>query len=224
MARIVTTFGVLIGAIVSSSSAFAAGSGALAEPSSTSTEPAPQRERSTPTLFSKKTEVGGYGSVDVAYTRMFGEDGALIGLQGALLLDHRLSLGIAGYGWTNPQSGPDNAFGESRSFQTGYLGGVVRYAFLETSPVYFSVGGLIGGGAVILAPDDDDDDDDIRREDVDAFAVFQPDVTVHANLTRWMRLGVTAGYRFTAGVSRFGYDDSDVRGVVAGGQLQFGRF
>lgn len=190
-------------------------------------------ERNPPTLFGSKIAIGGYGSLDVAYTRMFGRNGALLGLQGALLLDHRLSLGAGAYVWTNPKPGPDNEFGESRRYQTAYMGGLIRYAFLRNSPIYLSGGLLIGGGAVVLAPDDDDDDDrrrnrdrddDVEREDVDLFAVFQPDVTVHANITRWMRLGVTVGYRLTAGVGRLGYDESDVNGIVAGGNIQFGYF
>jgi hypothetical protein len=194
-----------------------------AEPQANSVEHAGY-EQSPPTLFGKKTAIGGYGSLDVAYTRMFGKDGAVVGLQGALLFNHRLSLGLGIYGWTNPQQGPDNDFGEPRSYETAYGGGTVRYSLLPNSPVYVSVGGLIGGGGVVLARDDEDDDDDIRREDVDAFAVFQPDVTVHANLTRWMRVGVMAGYRFTAGVESFDFDESDVNGVVLGGQVQLGRF
>jgi len=49
-------------------------------------------------------------------------------------------------------------------------------------------------------------------------------VTLHANLTPWLRLGLTAGYRFTRGVDRHGYDESDVDGFLVGGQVQFGRF
>jgi hypothetical protein len=171
--------------------------------------------------FGKKLDVGGYGGIDVAYTRMFGRDGALMGAQGALLLDHRLSLGVAGYGWTNPQQGPADGFGNERRFETGYGGVTLRYAlFTPSLPVYASVGTLIGAGAIALVSDDDDDDD----EDADVFGVVQPDVTLHANLTHWMRLGVTAGYRFTSGVARNGYDEGDVNGWVVGGQIQFGSF
>jgi hypothetical protein len=81
-----------------------------------------------PLLFGKKLEVGGYGGLDVAYSRMFGRDGALVGAQGALLLDHRLSLGVAGYGWTNSQSAPPDAAGNPQRFETGYGGATIRYA------------------------------------------------------------------------------------------------
>jgi opacity protein-like surface antigen len=225
MARIHTTVLVVVLATGISSAAFAAPSAV----SEAGTEPQVSSERadyekSPPTLFGKKTAIGGYGSLDVAYTRMFDKDGAVVGLQGALLFNHRLALGLGLYGWTNPQQGPDNELGEERSFQTAYGGATVRYSLFPQSPVYLSVGGLVGGGGVVLARDDEDGDEVIRDEDADAFAVFQPDVTVHANLTRWMRIGVMAGYRFTAGVESFDFDESDVNGVVVGGQVQLGRF
>ena len=75
-------------------------------------------------------------------------------------------------------------------------------------------------GAIVALVSDDDHDD----EDADVFAVLQPDVSLHANLTRWMRVGVTAGYRLSSGVARAGYDEGDVDGWVVGGHVQFGRF
>jgi len=39
-----------------------------------------------------------------------------------------------------------------------------------------------------------------------------------------MRVGLTAGYRLTSGVNRLGFDNSDVNGVMVGGQVQFGSF
>lgn len=231
MSRTLTVLGAFVCSMGVTTLAFAGPTapavGAFIPPAEVTSEP-PEHEKSTPTLLGRKAQIGGYGGVDVAYTRMFGQDGALVGAQGALLINHRLSLGIAGYGWTNPQRGPANALGTERRFQTGYFGGTLRYSFLQHSPVYLTVGGLIGGGAIVLAPDedegDDDLDDDIDREDVDVYAVFQPDVTLHANLTHWMRVGLTGGYRFTAGVDRFGFSDSDANGVVVGAHVQFGRF
>jgi hypothetical protein len=179
-----------------------------------------------PLLFGDDFDVGGYGGVDVLYSRMFGQDGAVVGLSGAVLLDHRLSLGIAGYGWTNSQSAPPDALGNAQRFETGYAGATIRYAlFLPSAPVYVSVGALFGGGAISLVDDEGDDFEDFDESDrEDVFAVLQPDVTLHANLTSWMRLGLTAGYRFSAGVDKHGYDEGDVNGVVVGGQVQFGSF
>jgi hypothetical protein len=199
----------------------------LASSAPHASEPSRPRDDGPPLLFGNPLEVGGYGSIDVAYSRMFGEDGALVGLQGALLLDHRLSLGLAGYGWTNSQAAPRDEFGNPQRFETGYGGATIRYSlYMDDLPVYLTVGALVGGGAIALVNDDDDDGDfdEVDEGDHDVFAVVQPDVTLHANLTRWLRLGVTAGYRWSSGVDRNGYQESDVNGFLVGGQVQFGRF
>src|SRR5688500_9566480 len=45
----------------------------------------------------RKIRSGAYGSLGAAYTRLLGEDSGLASVEGALLLDHRLSLGVMGY-------------------------------------------------------------------------------------------------------------------------------
>lgn len=180
-------------------------------------------------MLGRHTSVGGYGGVSAAYTNMLDRHGSVIGLEGALLLAHRLSIGLAGYGFTRAPAGPDGPNGNRRELGVGYGGLVVRYAFLTKFPVYPSVGILIGGGATVLHDDDedvfddhDDDEHDDDDEQVDGFFVAQPEVALHANLTRWMRLGVTVGYRITSRVHRFGLSESDLNGVTAGGNVQFG--
>lgn len=182
-------------------------------------------EGGPPLLFGDGLKVGGYGGLDVAYTRMFGRDGVVVGGQGAVLINHRLALGLAGWGWSNPVDGPNAPTGERQHFDTGYGGVTVRYSlYLDSLPFYVTVGTLVGAGAIDLTTHDHDDDDFEHSSDADVFGVVQPDVTVHANLTRWMRLGVTAGYRFTSGVGQLGFTESDVNGFLVGSQLQFGSF
>jgi hypothetical protein len=143
------------------------------------------RDDGPPLLFGHNVEVGGYAGLSTSYAHMFGRDGALVGIEGALLIDHRLSLGAAWYGWAN------------------------------------------GGGAIALERDHDSGFGDVSdgdRDHHDLFAIVQPDVALHANLTHWMRVGVTAGYRFASGANRLGFDNGDLNGFMVGGQLQFGRF
>ncbi len=106
-----------------------------------------------PLLLRSKVAIGGYGGSSASYTQMLGRTGTLIGLEGAVLLDHRFSVGFLGYGFTETPRGPSDAEGMARRFGTGYGGVVLRYSWLTRSPVYFSVGGLVGGGAVTLQPD-----------------------------------------------------------------------
>jgi len=185
----------------------------------------PTHEDGPPLLFGHDIHVGGYGGLDVLYTRMFGRDGVAVGAQGAILIDHRLALGVAGYGFSNPVSGPNAADGSAQHFDTGYGGFTARYSFfLDNLPFYPSLGVLVGGGAIDLTKADHHDFDSHDSSASDVFAVVQPDLTLYANLNRWMRVGVTAGYRFTSGVNQLGFDESDLNGVVAGAQLQFGSF
>ena len=117
----------------------------------------------------------------------------------------------------------------------GYGGLAVRYSVFGNLPVYGTFGMVLGGGAVNLHRDygwDDeegwdhgwDDDDEWERGHFDPFLVVQPEVTLNASLTRWMRIGATVGYRFTGGVGRFGLGASDLNGIVAGGNVQLGWF
>ena len=99
--------------------------------------------------------------------------------------------------------------------------------FFDRSPVYLTVGALVGGGAIALERDHDSGVGDVSdgdRNSHDLFAIIQPDVALNANLTHWMRVGVTAGYRFASGANRLGFDNGDLNCFMVGGQLQFGRF
>jgi hypothetical protein len=186
----------------------------------------PSEDQGPPLLFGKSLDVGGYGGLDVAYTRMFGRDGVMVGGQGAVLIDHRLAIGLAGYGWSNPLDGPTSPTGDAQRFETGYGGFTAHYSFyFDQLPVYFTLGALVGAGAIDLTDEDHSDVGGFQdRPGEDVFAIVQPDVAVHANLTRWMRVGLTASYRLTSGVDHLGFKESDVNGVMVGGQIQFGSF
>jgi hypothetical protein len=54
--------------------------------------------------------------------------------------------------------------------------------------------------------------------------MFEPLLGVHVNFTRWMRMGVDAGYRLTSGIGKFGFTGSDFNGVSLGGNIGFGWF
>lgn len=165
----------------------------------------------------------------VAYTHMLHRDGVLVGGQGGVLIGHRLSIGGAGYGFTRTPDGPSLPDGTSREYTTGYGGLMLRYAAYSSSfPVYASLGLVVGGGGVVLAPhhDHDDDDDDVDEDDVEGRGYFiaQPDLSLHLNPTRWLRFGLTVGYRFASSVEDFDYDAGAVGGVVVGGTIEAGSF
>jgi hypothetical protein len=163
----------------------------------------------TSTLFDTPLSLGGYAGVGFRYSRLFGRDGFVAGAEMALLLSHRLAIGVSGYGG-------DSDPGDALSF--GYGGVVVRYHFpLQSSPFYLSLGALTAAGAVgdgVEAAEGGDDDD--------AVFVFEPQVSGHLNVTRWLRVGVDVGYRLVSGSER--YPARDLRSPIAGFHAQLGWF
>lgn len=145
-----------------------------------------------------------------------------MGGEGALLLDHRLAIGLAGYGWSNEQQLPARQSPERDYLHFGYGGFLVRYhVYIPNSPVYVSAAALIGGGAVGLTTTPDGD---LYRENTDEFFIIEPQVSVHANFTRWMRMSLDAGYRVISGIGKYGFTDSNFSGMSLGASLGFGWF
>ncbi len=196
---------------------------AVSVPSPPPTETAAATSDEPPTLFGgRHTKIGGYGALAVHYARINGQDGVLTGIEGALLLDHRLAIGFTGYGWGNQQRLPasQDQFREYMHFAYGGL--LVRYhVYVPNSPVYFSAAAVVGGGLVGLT---DTWNGDLHRDNTDGFFMFEPMLGVHVNFTRWMRMGVDAGYRLTSGIGKFGFTGSDFNGVSLGGNIGFGWF
>lgn len=178
----------------------------------------------------EKMHIGGYGGLSVQGTSIHRTGGLLIGGEGALLLDHRLALGLAGYGLTSEVRGPNFLDGEESILGFGYGGAILRYHLVsERIPVTASLGTLVGAGGLTLikrAVSDDFEYEYDYEEDTaaSAFFVAEPSVQVNLHLTKWMRFGVSGGYRFVRGPSLRGISDSDLEGVTAGGHAQFGWF
>jgi hypothetical protein len=183
-------------------------------------------------------KLGGYGGVGGGYTRLVGEASGFVSFEGALLLDHRLSLGVAGYAFTRTPAGPLANDGGAQQFGAGYGGLALRYSVFGALPVYGTFGVVMGVGAVNLRRADGFSyqaswgdgsyqaraNGDWQSDDFDPFLFVQPEIALNANVTRWLRFGATFGYRFTGGVGRFGLSESDLNGVVLGGNIQLGWF
>jgi len=151
-----------------------------------------------------------------------------------VLVDHRLSLGLAGYAFSRTPNGPDAYDGTPREFSTIYGGVLLRYALFADFPIYGSLGVLAGGGALVLRDkweyyrnrDVDPTSDEYvpPRETSQGYFVLQPDLALHMNATRWLRFSLTGGYRIATGVERWAYKSKDMSGAVVGGSVDLGWF
>lgn len=163
-----------------------------------------------PTFVKGKPVVGGYGGLTFRYAHIEGHDTVLYGGELAVLLDHRLELGVSGEG---AQAEFIGATGEKRYLTFGWGGPVVRYAFLFGSPYLVSVGVQGGPGAITVTGAG-------MSPQQDVVVVFEPHARAQVTLLRWLRLGVDGGWRFVAGTTD--HRRSDFEGVFAGVHVMAG--
>lgn len=218
-----------IGIVVGSAIALAASSAAAQEPPRRPSAVAGQYDSGPPTLLQGgHYTLGGFGGLEVAYSRMVNRNVALGCGEGAFLIDHAFSAGVYGCGVMNRLDGTRFTGFDDDRLEIGYGGLMLRYHFFSDQVVNVSVGTMIGAGGLWLGHNDDDHQhywhNDTVTHDTDAFFVAEPQLGVHVNLTRWARIGATGGLRVASGVDTRGIGNRDITGGKVGMQVQFGWF
>jgi len=199
------------------------------------TPPAPRAKDDVPaTLFASGQDyaIGGFGGFGVAYTRFAGSDRPLVCGEGAVIIDHRFTLGGGGCGIAAVMDGSKygNAPSNPRDRMSfGYGGAIIRYHFFSRNAVNLAVGAIVGAGGIQIATWNGTgsqycSDQNCTNKGQDAVFIFEPQVGGYANLTRWLRVGAVAGFRVVSGVDTKGLSASDLMGPTLGGQLQGGWF
>lgn len=191
------------------------------------------------TLFSpkkndtkKRITVGGYGTAVGKLTSLNGELGVLSGVEGGVLLNHKLMLGAAGYGLTNNISAPHptNPSERKEYLQFWYTGLMAEYTHNSDKLVHWSVGGLLGGGGVGRREGrwrdiwNDNDHNGNGWYDGSGFFVAEPFAGVEVNVTHWLRINAGGSYRFIAGSDTPGIKDSDLSGPSFKFGIKAGKF
>jgi hypothetical protein len=172
------------------------------------------------------------GGVGVMYSRLAGKNVPLVCGEGAVIIDHALTLGGGGCGVAKLLKAQDystssNQYDSDDRIAFGYGGAIVKYHFLSRQLVNVSIGTMIGAGGVTSGSwtyGEDDEDKEFHNARHDAVFVLEPQVGAHLNITRWLRAGAVVGYRYVAGVDTKGLSERDISGITAGGQLQAGWF
>lgn len=155
---------------------------------------------------------GGWGGPTACYTRMLDQDAMLVGLRGGWIIDHHLTLGIAGHGLVTPVRnaaydahllGLGHDLRHRSRFQMGYGGLLFEPVIAPTSPVHVSLPILIGAGGCgyqTFTGDHMDIDPDTWEDDVQAFFVVEPGVELELSLVKLVRIGLGASYRYTSDI------------------------
>jgi hypothetical protein len=179
------------------------------------------------TLFnSEGMSHGGFGGPQVLWTEFNGEDGLLVGGHGAWVVNKTFYLGGAGYGLVSEHAGPEVPnYTETPELRMGYGGMLIGFILSNDRVVHTTADVLIGGGGINNNIGEEKEfyhDPNVYRSSTDAFWMVQPMAHIEVNITDWMRLDISGGYRYVENIDSFGLKNDDVSGPVAGLTLRFG--
>lgn len=111
--------------------------------------------------------------------------------------------------------------GDVEQLDMGHGGLWVGFTISPHSVLHLYGSGRIGWGAVNVSLRDRT----LRYDNLDKIFVATPEIGLEMNITRWMRVAGTIGYRYVEGVSESrGYSNEDFRGTVVGLGLRLGWF
>jgi hypothetical protein len=190
-----------------------------------------QNDQEISTLFGERDgniDHGGWGGLTFGYTKIRELDTYLMGARGGWLIDHHLTIGLAGYGFIT-----DRTFYASEDYPDASLAGGYGGLFLEANiapfyPVHVTIPLLIGAGGIAFADqkwyEGNNYDNPASSIDSDAYFVLEPGLELEVNLIKFMRLGVGGSYRYTSQVSMINSSGSMLHGWNGYFTLKFGWF
>lgn len=169
-------------------------------------------ERTVRTLFTDPadTVTGGYFAITGKSFRTLGQDAFLLGGRLGLVIGHRLSIGLAGYGMCSPLK--NTAYNDYRlqhelnlpdgmALRMGYGGLFVEPTFFDRSVVHFSIPITFGaGGAAYGYRTQSGRYSSVVHTDAQTFFFVEPAVDVEVNILRGLRLGLGASYLYTSDI------------------------
>lgn len=177
------------------------------------------------TLFSGDITHGGFGGPVVRIGSLDGSGAVWVGGRGGWIINmsnrHSISIGGGGYGLATEHRLPrplDSSRDELAAI--GYGGFELEYTNQTYRLVHLTASTLIGAGGFTVR----DREMDFTDEDPNAFFVMEPGLHAELNLTSFFRVATGASYRFTSGVNKGGFRDSDISGLNAVITLKFGSF
>jgi hypothetical protein len=204
----------------------------------TGTVRAQSTEESMRTLFGSEHDLhhGGWGAPMAAYTRIMDQHALLVGARGGWIIDHRFTLGIAGFGLVTPVENAaydahliaDGFAPQWKSrFQTGYGGLLIEPIIAYRSPVHISLPVLIGAGGCGYQTHtglQQDLDPYAYNDDFEAFFVLEPGIDLEMNLVKIVKLGLGASYRYTSDILLPATAKDALRGFNASISIKVGVF
>jgi len=197
-----------------------------------------QEDQKPRTLFGgdQKVSHGGWGAPSAMYTRIMDTDALLVGGRAGWLINHRVTIGLAGYGLTTalPNSkyddhlqGLGDSLARGSQFEMGYGGLLIEPIIAYRSPVHVRLPILIGvGGCGYQYSSRSPIEVDYAnyRDLAQAFLVVEPGVDLEINVVPLVRLALGASYRYTSELDLPATPKDALQGMNASFTIKVGWF
>lgn len=182
------------------------------------------------TLFSNHNNIGYYGSFSVGYSEIDGLEALVTGGRAALIFNHKMALGLAGYGFFNNLDDYNHLYdGKASYYLTGAYGGVLIEPIIGglklvhvTFPLLIGVGGVAARKHYILENGEIPYTIDYPEHDV--FFVIKPAVELEVNIIRFFRIAATLSYRIAPHFDLVSVDNDALEGLQFSFNFKFGKF
>jgi hypothetical protein len=157
---------------------------------------------------------GWYLAPTAGFTSFNGKLAYLPGLRGAIMLNERFGVGLAGH----LIGSNDTYIGDDQVREVGAYGGFYfQYVLRSTDLVHAYADATVGRGGWCQQTVDDECDGR-------SFTFIEPTINVEVNLARNVRLAAGVGYRGAVAERTAGYSRTSMSGVVARTSLVVGVF
>jgi hypothetical protein len=180
------------------------------------------------TLTGPGRNVGFYFGFHSEYSQIAGHDAFGAGGTFAMIANHGLAIGFSGKGFFTEPFEIIHGTNTSYSYTGGYGGILIEPIIFPKFPVHVSFPILLGGGGIARSVLYDYyypyEYTEVIIEDAEAFMIAEPGVEIEFNVTRWLRMGLGASYRFTTTFEPSAYESNPLNGFTGGFSMKFGKF
>lgn len=194
------------------------------------------------TLFSKrgeKVDHGGYFAFTTAYSQVAGQDAFSVGGRAGWLIDHHVTVGLAGQGFVNSINASPSFFEPDLTgvpdglyLVGGYGGFFVEPIIAPRFPVHIAIPVMIGGGGAAwnyttwydMGLEHDPDNYTYDPYDYDGFFIVEPGLEIELNLVKFLRASFGVTYRYVTDLQLDGTPKDAMNGFTGNFSLKFGKF
>jgi len=180
------------------------------------------------TLTGPGRNVGFYFGFHSEYSQVAGYDAFGAGGTFAMIANHGMAIGFSGKGFFTEPFEKIPGSSTSFSYTGGYGGFLIEPILFPKFPVHVSFPILLGAGGIakstLINYDYPYDYTEVFVEDAEAFLIAEPGMEIEFNVTRWMRIGLGASYRFTSSLEPSSFESNPLNGFTGGFSMKFGKF